>query len=786
MHAFVLTLLTVVADPELGAEQPVDAPRIVRSAGMEGGSAIASIPGGAIVVFRSERRGQVDLWVTRVDESGAVRAPARRVSDSDDLNPSVPHSVACVADRCVVAWQTGEFPKGDLHFRRFTLDGTSLDTGDRVLSAQPHHEGDPRLIATATDIIALFTVARGAGSELLTTRISLEGALSNQVAMGQGSAGKLRQSRAGFELVCVDQLERVVLRRFSPNLEEQGQQVIATPRTALESFNSVDLAVSGDRLLASWTRVLARPGLGSELEVFGWLDGSTAPFPIVAMPEVAFSPSLVVDGSQFRVTMMSRGAGTIVSRLVDPMTAALSPLTTISSRRLPQPAVLSSAVIGSSVLVAFDVFEHGASTIDAAILSAGTPRSVLLVPAGNTQRQVAMAPFGSGFFAVWQDSQNLEEHADDLFAARISSEGQLLATPFPVVVDPAFQGFASVAVKGSMALVAWYDERNGSSIRAARVDPAGAVLDTTPIVIAEDPGGLVNSLSFPVVATDGASFVVLYSDQRDDTLRVVHVAENGVASPSNIVRQGTGTADLVFGRGHYLVVSTDEDVNTSKFEVWLTVLDVDGSVVTPAQRIVTGDELRSFPRIAFGGAGFLTVWADGRRTNGANVQSDVRGLALDGAGRPSGMPFDISSTGVDQEPSIAFDGASFQVTWFTFSSPLSTSVVRAVVREESVLSTTLVSALPRLRQVSPRIVFNAGKGLVAFERFESGAEAQRLVLRTSATSRETTNAIISDPTATTPPPLGLSPFGGCRCAASPASALLGVLALVLASRKRSR
>ena len=34
MHAFVLLLLTV-ADPELGAEQPVDAPRVVRSAGME-------------------------------------------------------------------------------------------------------------------------------------------------------------------------------------------------------------------------------------------------------------------------------------------------------------------------------------------------------------------------------------------------------------------------------------------------------------------------------------------------------------------------------------------------------------------------------------------------------------------------------------------------------------------------------------------------------------------------------------------------------------------------------
>lgn len=785
MHAFVMLLLAVVADPELGSEQPVDAPRVGRSAGLESGAAIATIPGGAVVVFRSERRGQSDLWMTRVDDSGLVRTPARRVSDSDELNPLVPPSVACVADRCVVAWQTGEFPKGDLRFRRFTLDGVSLDQFDQVLTAQPHHEGDRSAAATATDVVALFTVARGAGSELLTARISLDGALSNQMAMGLGSLGKLRQSRAGFELGCVDQLGRVVLRRFSATLEEQGQQVIATPQSALESFNSVDLAVSGDRLLVAWTRVLARPGLGSEFEVLGWLDGAAAPFPLVALPEVAFSPSLVVDGAQFRVTMMSRGAATIVSRLVDPMSGALGPLTTVSTRRLPQPAVLVSALLGSSVLVAFDVFEHGASTIDAAILSAGTPRSLLLVPAGNSQRQVAMTAFGSGLLAVWQDSRNVEQHADDLFAARISSDGQLLTEPFPVAVDPAFQGFASVAANKSMALVAWYDERNGSSIRAARIDPTGTVLDSTPLVIAEDTGGLVNSLSFPVVATDGKSFVVLYSDLRDDTLRVVHVAVDGVVSPSKIVRQGNGTADLAFGGGHYLVVSTDEDVNTSKFEVWLTVLGADGSVFTPAKRIVTGDGLRSFPRIAFGGAEFLTVWADGHRTNGSNVLSDVRALALDVAGRPDGVPFDVSSTGVDQEPAIAFDGASFQVTWFSFSSALTTAVRRAVVNRNQVLSTTLVSGLPRLRQVSPRIAFNGDKGVVAFERFEAGAEAQRLVLRTSATSRETGSAIISDPTDTNPPPLGLSPFT-CRCAASPASALLGVLALVLASRKRSR
>ncbi len=785
MHAFVLLMLTL-ADPPLGLERSLDAPLIVRSAGMESSSAIAPIPGAAIVVFFSDRRGQSDLWATRVDETGAVRAPAFRVSDRDDLNPLVPPSVACLADRCVAAWQSKDSPKGDLYFRRFTIDGVLLDEHDRVLSAEQHHEGEPRLIATATDFIALFIVARGAGPELLTTRISLEGDLSNQKAMGLGDQGKLRQSRSGFELLSVDQLGRLVLRQFSATLDELSQQVLATPRDPLESFTSIDLAVSGDRLLASWTRAVARPGLGSEFEVFGWLDGSAAPFAIAAMPEVAFAPSLVVDGQQFRVTMMSRGAATIVSRLVDPMTGSLGPVMAISSRRLPQPAVLSSAVVGTSVLIAFDVFEHGATTIDATLLSSSGARPVPLVRAGHSQRQLAMTAFGAGFLAVWQDTRNLETNADDLYAARLDSQGALLGETFPVVVDPAFQGFVSVAATPTVALLAWYDERAGSSIRAARVHTTGKVLDTTPLVIVEDAAAPVNSFSFPVVASDGSGFLVLYSDQRDDTLRVSRVSAEGVVSQSKIVREGGGTADLAFGGTRYLVVSTDEDPDTSKFEVWVTVLDLDGTVLTPARRVVTGDGLRSFPRVAFGTSEFLAVWTDGRRTTRAGVQSDLRALALSSTGQPIGVPFDISSSGIDQEPSIAFDGESFQVTWFMFASPLTTSVQRAVVSRSGVLSTQVVSAVPRVRQVLPRIAFTAeGKGLIGFERFEAGPEAQRLVLRTSATSKEPETVM----TPTNPPALPVANpflFARCGCDSSPASALLGVLALILGTRKRSR
>jgi len=181
-----------------------------------------------------------------------------------------------------------------------------------------------------------------------------------------------------------------VLRRFSPGLDELEHEVLAQPQSPLEDFTSLDLAVAGDRLLAVWTKARAHPGAESELEVFGWLDGNRAPFPIVASPGRAFAPSVTVTGHQFRVTMTTRGAAAIVSCVVDPMTGAPGPMTTISSRRLPQPAVLSSARLGGSVVVAFDVFEHGATTIDAALVSPTGARPLLLVPAAPSQRQLAL------------------------------------------------------------------------------------------------------------------------------------------------------------------------------------------------------------------------------------------------------------------------------------------------------------------------------------------------------------------------------------------------------------
>jgi len=360
----------------------------------------------------------------------------------------------------------------------------------------------------------------------------------------------------------------------------------------------------------------------------------------------------------------------------------------------------------------------------------------------------------------------------------------VLGAPFAVTVDAAFQGFLGVAATRSVALLAWYDERGGrSSIRAARVDAMGTVLETTPLVIAEDPSGLVNALSFPAVATDGVGFVVVYSDGGDDTLRVSRVSAEGTVSASRIVRQGSGTASVTFGAGGFVVFSTDEDVNTSTFEVWSTRLGLDGAVVSPPTRIATGPGVRSFPDLAFDGSSFLAVWEDGQRTTRAVSQTDVRAITLDALGQPVGEAFDVAASGVDQAPVVAFDGEAFQVVWFSYSAALTTSVQRAVVsRQRAVRSTVRVSELPRVRQVLPRIAFTTGdRGVVGFE---PGPSAQRLVFRTTATSRDPVTATPPMSTFAAPPNPFITP--ACSCSSSPAAALLGLMAFILGTRRSSK
>jgi large repetitive protein len=112
---------------------------------------------------------------------------------------------------------------------------------------------------------------------------------------------------------------------------------------------------------------------------------------------------------------------------------------------------------------------------------------------------------------VWKNGSDSR-----IIASRVGTDGSVL-DPAGVTISPSAHGAAEppIAFDGTNYLVAWDDNRNDpwGDIFAARMSPAGAVLDPSGIAVAANssPAGLAQRE--PSVAANG-SFLVAWRDDR--------------------------------------------------------------------------------------------------------------------------------------------------------------------------------------------------------------------------------------------------------------------------------
>ena len=128
------------------------------------------------------------------------------------------------------------------------------------------------------------------------------------------------------------------------------------------------------------------------------------------------------------------------------------------------------------------------------------------------QRFNAAVAYGGGsYLVVWKNTSDSR-----IIASRVGTDGRVL-DPAGVTISPSAHNAAepAIAFDGTNYLVAWDDNRNDpwGDIFAARVSPAGTVLDPSGIAVAADssPAGLAQRE--PSVAANG-SFLVAWRDDR--------------------------------------------------------------------------------------------------------------------------------------------------------------------------------------------------------------------------------------------------------------------------------
>ncbi|HUS17286.1 MAG TPA: S-layer homology domain-containing protein [Chloroflexia bacterium] len=307
-------------------------------------------------------------------------------------------------------------------------------------------------------------------------------------------------------------------------------------------------------------------------------------------------------------------------------------------------------------------------------------------PAGANQALPEVALGNGSYLVVWEDSRTNftaingittpdggepgGQGLRDIFAARVGLDGQPIdTTPITIAQASGDQMQPAVAWNGQNWLIVWTTQRVASTaftldVLAARVSPAGVLLDPVPITI--DGTDAVDEWS-PAVASDGTNWVVLWQDQGTYfELDAARVANNGtVLDPAGVPLYTPGfpyapaAPSLAFAGDEFLVTWSQWGSSDN---------DIVGLRMTPAlQRIgpaffpiSTGPNNQYTPSVASNGNDFFVVWHDQRFSQLAGVYGarvTHAGTVLDPAG------IELVQDGGYPTPNVIWDGAQWIAGW---------------------------------------------------------------------------------------------------------------------------
>jgi hypothetical protein len=357
-----------------------------------------------------------------------------------------------------------------------------------------------------------------------------------------------------------------------------------------------------------------------------------------------------------------------------------------------------------------------------------TPQGTLLDPAGivitqapcdNEAPAPALAFGGTEFLVVWSDDND-----GHIYGARVSPQGTVLdTTGIAISQAAAYQCLPDVGFDGMNFLVAWEDHRNGgrANIYAARVTPAGTVLDTAGIVITQAP----EEQFCPAVGFDGANYLVAWEDYRsghDANIYGTRVTPAGTVldSANFVILQGANDQccpALAFDGTNFLAVCAD----------WRSGGDIYGTRVTPAGAVLDSAgfvvsqaaDCQDFPGLAFDGANFLVVWEDRRSGN-----DDIYGARVTPAGAvldSAGLAISPATSG-QYRPALAYGDACFLPTWLDYRDGEGDVCGARVTPEGVVLDSAGIDISQAAHgQQSPAIASDGTDFLVAWQDYRDGS-----------------------------------------------------------------
>jgi len=693
-----------------------------------------------LVVWQDLRGDREAIWAARVSSAGVLLDSGNILVANDDDERYEPR-VAFNGSGYLVVWQDARNSSYDIYAARVSTAGVVMDPDGIPVCSTAHSQKFPGVSSNGSDFLVVWQDTRidSLDEDIYAARVNSGGGVLDPAGILVSSVMLPQEyPTVGFngtnylvawkdrrnDSLTSDDIYAARVTQAGTVLDPAGIAVSRAPG----SQDGPSATAGGSTWLVVWEDYRSPDGevMGSRVSPAGVvLD--TAGLNVTSDPYWQGGPAAAFDGANYFVTweddrLTGGGNCDIFAARVTPSGAVLDTGIVVCEADDNQyyPCIASGS---SGLLVAWADWRSDPSDPDICCNRLSPAGIVLdtvdaLLPSrlyAYEQKEPAVAFDGSNYLAVWKDGR-AHEGADNVYGARMSPVGVVLDPGgFPIAEHSGGLGTPVVARGDSNCLVCW-DAPSGNyrRIQAARVNRAGAVLDTVPVSTR-----LWGYDAWPPsVAFDGTNWLVVAAMKcpgQDWNVVCSRVGQDGVVLDSNpvFVCQVPGEqnrADVAFGAGSYLVVWYDARSGSS-YDIYGARVSPDGTILdTAGIAISTAGNSQYAPSVAFDGTNWLVAWQDRRGGDEESLyyaRVSQAGTVLD----PGGIPLGWEPANYQDPLQMVFDGTNFFCVWqYRNNSPGDLWGAR-ISPQGAVLDSFPVCAEPEY-QATPSVALGSGGRIV--------------------------------------------------------------------------
>lgn len=730
--------------------------------GIQENADIAAGAGLALIVWQDRRGSDLDIFASRVSESGALLDPAGIAictAAGDQTEPAV----AWNGRDFLVVW-SDKRSSGAQHIygTRVRATGEVIDPQGLLLSGTANVQAYPRVAASDLSWFVVWQESRTASFDIYSCVVTPDGGTSVPLGVATRTDNELYPDVAwnGYNYVVVwsdcrnmqaSSNDIYGCRVGKNGIRLANDMFISCTSTGsagaagiqtnprVRSFGSTCMVVWEDYRNSS-----SIPNIYGSRVTSGGTVSDKGGIAICSGSSAGAVPSVAYNGNRLLVVWRDYSGHTLRGVRLTTAGSLLTPAFQLSNGPAGSDGCGASA-LGSVFFCTWNTVSATDSDCRLSRVSDGgtvADAGSLVSSALSDEGDYAVADNGTEYAVVW--SQKISGKFC-IMGARVSRAGQLL-NETAVNLTGTFAGNQrepAIAWNGSKYLLTWSDDATYSStqrdIRGCRLQSNLTRIDGSPITICQS---IVDQVR-PTVASNGSKFLVAWEDSRlavspyyySDIYGAL-VDTNGVVSAISVAISGA------IGNQKRPKAASDR---TNFFVVWEDYRNdyplVYGSRVTSTGTVSDTSGIKfpgtSYyqltPAICYGQSQYLVTWSDLYTITGCRVATsgsllDTNGIMINGGSAYRSCP------------GACWDGTQFQVCWEDYRSsyPGNADVYQTAVSAAGVVSpypeSALVSdLLPTLR---PTIFMSSSGGMLLYSKYENYANCVCAATLTDSTPQD--------------------------------------------------